>query len=445
MKLREAWSNKFAFIMATAGAAVGLGNIWRFPYICGENGGGAFILVYLICIFVIGTPVMISELLIGRTAKRGSGSAFNNLVKKPNFIWTVVGLLGVIIAFIVSSYYTIIAGWTLDYLLHSFDLNFINASALEINNYYLNFMASDNQQILWHLVFTLLTTLILSGGISSSIEVFNKICMPFLFLILIGLVFFALNLELSGHWDKILDAESIKFLFKADWTHFNKESFFRALGQAAFTLSIASGTMISYGSYLDQKEDLAKLSLIVVSMDTFVALVAGLIIFPIIFHFNLPLDSGTGLVFVSLPTLFNAIPFGQIFAIIFYLLLCFAALSSSIAILEPVVTHLIDECKFKRQISALIAGLLSAILGVIWIKVGTLEFSNTFTNIDKFISDLLIPIEAIAISIFVGWVLDKKIYTKALKNSSSVVQSLIYFLIRWVSPIGIFIILINTF
>ena len=446
MSKRENWSNKFAFVMSTAGAAVGLGNIWRFPYICGENGGGAFIVVYMILIFAIGMPIMISELTIGRASKKGSGGAFTKLIgNKKSKVWRTVGLLGVIIAFIVSSYYSIIAGWTLDYLYESFSGKLVHLSNSELQGYFDHFMGSDNAQIFWHVIFTILTTLILSGVISSSVEWFNKITMPFLFLILIGLMVFSLNIELEGNWSNFFQSETIDFLFKPKWENFTRESFFRALGQAAFTLSIASGTMISYGSYLNKKEDVVNLSAIVVVMDTFVAILAGLMIFPIIFHYGLEPGSGTGLVFISLPSLFSQIPGGAIFSLVFYFLLCFAALSSSIAILEPVVTHLIDEVKYPRRIAAGLSGFLSLILGITWIKVSTLEHSGTFTNVDKLVSDLLIPIESVAICVFVGWALRKKLFLKTLNSHSPLFNEVLYFVVKWICPIGIFLILLNTF
>lgn len=446
MSKRENWSNKFAFIMSTAGAAVGLGNIWRFPYICGENGGGAFLVVYLALIFFVGMPIMISELSIGRASETGSGSAFTKLIgNKKSKIWRAVGLLGVLIAFLVSSYYSIIAGWTLDYLVNSINGTLINFSNAELLDHYQNFMNNDNSQILWHLIFTILTTLILSGGISGSIEWFNKLTMPFLFLIIIALMIFSLNIEIDGNWANLFQAKSIDFLFNPKWENFSRESFFRALGQAAFTLSIASGTMISYGSYLNKKENVVNLSIIVVIMDTLVAVLAGLMIFPIIFHYGLEPGSGTGLVFMSLPSLFTQIPSGNIFAIIFYLLLSFAALSSSISILEPVVTHLIDEAKYTRLLAAGISGFLSFLLGVIWIKLSSLELSGTFTNIDKLVSDLLIPIESFAICVFVGWALRKKLFLKKLNSHSQWINEALYFLIKWTCPVGIFLILINTF
>ncbi len=432
--------------MSTAGAAVGLGNIWRFPYICGENGGGAFLIVYLALIFFVGMPIMISELCIGRASKKGSGGAFTKLIgNKKSKLWRAVGLLGVIIAFLVSSYYSIIAGWTLDYLFHSFNGTLINFSNAELVDYYHNFMNSDNSQIFWHLIFTILTTLIISGGISSSIEWFNKVTMPFLFIIIIGLMIFSLNIEINGNWTNLFQAKSIDFLFNPKWESFTQESFFRALGQAAFTLSIASGTMISYGSYLNKKENVVNLSIIVVIMDTLVAVFAGLMIFPIIFHYGLEPGSGTGLVFISLPSLFTQLPSGNLFALVFYFLLSFAALSSSVAILEPVVTHLIDEAKYSRQVAAGISGFLSLLLGVVWIKVSTLEHTGTFTNIDKLVSDLLIPIESVAICVFVGWALRKKLFLKKLNSHSQWINEVLYFLIKWICPVGIFLILINTF
>lgn len=441
---RDSWSNNFGFVMAAAGAAIGLGNIWRFPYVCGENGGGAFIIAYVACVFLIGMPVVWAELAIGRHSGRGSGGAFVALIKKNKAIWHAVGVLGVIIAFIVTSYYTIIAGWTLEYLFQGVQSMFSGGFAgVDSQAYFNEFMASDSRQIMWHLVFTVLTVTILLGGISGGIEKVTEVLMPVLLFILIGLAVFAFNLEASMATEAGTMPKSWEFFLKPDWSKFTGESFFHALGQAAFSLSIAVGTMVAYGSYLDKKENIVKLGAIVVCMDTMVALLSGLVIFPIVFAFGLNPEAGTGLVFVTLPALFAQMPGGEIIGPTFYILLFFAALTSSISLLEPVVTHFVDEYNKSRFKSCIVAGIASAIAGIVWIMTNSLEKDTLWGNVDKFVSDLLIPLEAIAVCLFIGWFLDKKISHSEVKQSPEWVFKAWIFVCKWVAPIGISIILIR--
>ena len=442
---RDQWSNRFGFVMAAAGAAVGLGNIWRFPYVCGENGGGAFIIAYIGCVFLLGMPVVWAELMIGKESGHGSGGAFRALAKNNKKLWTAVGTLGVVIAFIVTSYYTIIAGWTLEYLLESLKSLFSgNLDAITDPKYFETFMADDGKQIFWHGMFTIMTAGIIIKGISGGIEKVTEVLMPILLLILVGLAVFALNMEAGLAAEAGTHAKSIDFLFKPDWDNFTGRSFFHALGQAFFSLSIAVGTMVAYGSYLDKKENVPQLGSIVVLMDTGVALLGGLVIFPIVFSFGLNPEAGTGLVFVTLPKLFSQMPFGNIIAPLFYVLLFFAAITSSVSLLEPVVTHLIDEMKKTRSWSCLMAGLASFIAGSIWILTNSLETKSIFTNVDKLVSDMLIPLSAIAICIFAGWIMDKKLIKEDLANHvPEIVIHIWRYSCKWLAPLAMSFILIR--
>ncbi len=413
---RDNWSNKIGFVLATAGAAVGLGNIWRFPYVCGENGGGAFIIAYIGCVFLLGMPVVWAELMIGRSSGHGSGGAFVALTKKYKPFWKTVGVLGVVIAFIVTSYYTIVAGWTLEYLFQSFTGSISEFANGQTESYFKEFMASDQRQIFWHLIFTVLTGLIVFKGISGGIEKTTEVLMPILLVILVGLAIFALNMESNMAAEAGVTPKSWTFLFQPDWSKFTTTSFFHALGQAFFSLSVAVGTMIAYGSYLGKKENIPMLGTFVVCMDTGVALLSGLIIFPIVFAFGLNPEAGTGLVFVTLPALFAQMPYGNLVAPLFYILLFFAAITSSVSLLEPVVTHLIDEMKKTRGWATAISAMATFAAGVIWILTESLEKSTIFTNVDKLVSDLLIPLSAILICIFAGWVMDKRLIKEDLKG-----------------------------
>lgn len=441
---RDSWSNNFGFIMAAAGAAVGLGNIWRFPYVCGENGGGAFIIAYVGCVILIGMPVLWSELAIGRASGEGSGIAFIKILKQKSKLWRAVGLLGVLMAFLITSYYTIIAGWTLEYLFQSFTGTLSSLNTAELSStYFNNFMDSFDTQIMWHIAFTVITAAIVLGGVSGGIEKAAEVLMPILLIILVSLAIFGIFQEASIEGTAWLDTKSMAFLFTPNWEAFTMESFFKALGQAAFSLSIAVGTMITYGSYLDKKENIAGLGSIVVFMDTLVALLGGLVIFPIVFAFGLNPEAGASLIFITLPTLFAKIPMGGIVAPVFYMLLFFAALTSSISLLEPAVTYLIDELKQSRKMGTFIAGGASALLGVYWIVSRSLEQEALFKNIDKLISDLLIPVEAVAITVFAGWLWKQAESREEFKQAPDWIYGLWRFMCRWVCPIAVTYILVQ--
>ena len=439
---RDSWSNNFGFVMAAAGAAIGLGNIWRFPYTCGENGGGAFIMVYLLCVFFIGMPVLISELVIGRGSGQGGAASFSSLVKKNKKLWYGLGFLGIFVGFLITSYYTIIAGWTLEYLWDALTGMFTGTNASS-PDFFKEFMASDSRQIFWHLIFTVITVAILMGGVSGGIEKVAEVLMPILLFILFGLAIYGLSLE-SNMAEKAGEAtKALKFLFQPDWSKFTGYSMFQALGQAAFSLSIAVGTMVAYGSYLDKKENLTGLGAIVVCMDTMVGLLGGIVIFPIVFAFGLDPQAGTGLIFETLPNLFAQAPGGNILAPLFYLLLFFAALTSSVSLLEPAITYLIDQFKVDRKMAALSTGVVSAALGIIWIFTNSLELDGLFTNVDKLVSNLLVPLVAVGISIFMGWFVDKKFIREELSQIPDFMFVIYRFLLKWVCPIVIGVILIR--
>ena len=443
---REQWGDKLGFIMATAGAAVGLGNIWRFPYICGENGGGAFILAYLVCIALISGPILIAEIIIGRASGQGSGSAFISLSPKgESKLWRTVGVVGVLISFLLVSYYSIVAGWTLEYLWQALQGNLEMFSGDKSQSFFDEFMNSNPRQIFWHIFLTVMTAVILLGGINKGIEKLSKILMPVLLILLFSLAVFGVTVEWGAleNPTSLLDLKSIQFLFVPDWAKFTMDSAFQALGQAAFSLSIAVGTLIAYGSYLDRKENIVNLGSMVIAMDTMVALFAGVLIFPIVFASGLNPSHGTGLIFVTLPNLFAQMPNGDILVILFYLLIFFAALTSMISLLEPGITHLIDEMSSTRPKACMYVAIASSILGVVWILVGSLQQEFLFFNIDKVVSNFLIPLEALAISIFVSWVLDKAVSKDQLSDVGMKFYNVWYFMTKWLCPIAILIILVK--
>ncbi len=429
MPKREHWSNKFAFVMATGGAAIGLGSIWRFPYVCGENGGAAFLLAYLFCVIVIASPILIGEITLGKTARRGSGGAFRLMALSYKKFWNIVGIFAVILGFLIMTYYSIIAGWTLEYLYQSITGGLTSLDASQAEGFWQSFMLNEPRQIFWHLVFTLIVVAVIFTGLRAGIEKLSEILMPLLFLILIGLVIFALNLEA----DLSAAPRALTYLFTPDWSKFTSESFFMALGQATFSLSLAMGTMTAYGSYLDDDvNNVPMLGGIVIAMDTIVAILSALIIFPIIFTYGLNPEAGTGLIFVTLPALLAKIPAGLVIAPIFYALLFFAALASAISLLEPAVTHLVDEHHWQRQRAAVLVGITSILLGALWIITNSLESKSLFLNIDRFCSDILVPVSTLATTIYLGW------FSSVLDN-----YKFGRLLVKYLCPIGIGWILIR--
>ena len=443
---REQWGDKLGFIMATAGAAVGLGNIWRFPYICGQNGGGAFILAYIICIALISGPILIAEIMIGRASGKGSGSAFVSLIQNKNSkLWRFIGVAGVLISFLLVSYYSIVAGWTLEYLWQALQGNLTSFSGENSQTFFDEFMASDSRQIFWHIFLTFLTAVILLRGISKGIEKLSKILMPVLLVLLFALAVFGISVEWSAMENptSIFDLKSIQFLFLPDWSKFTTDSIFQALGQAAFSLSIAVGTLIAYGSYLSKKENIVNLGSMVIGMDTMVAMLAGVLIFPIVFASGLSPSQGTGLIFVTLPNLFAQMPNGSLLVALFYLLIFFAALTSMISLLEPGITHLIDEMKMSRPKACITLATASSVLGVVWILVSSLQQEFLFFNIDKIVSNLLIPLEALGVSIFASWVLDKAISQQELASSGKTFYQAWFFMLKWLCPVAILVILVK--
>ncbi len=430
---RDSWASSFGFLMSTAGAAIGLGSIWRFPYICAQNGGAAFVLLELLLIALIGLPVLISEFAIGRKSRLGGAGAFSSLLKENKAIAYGLGLLCIITGLVLTSYYTVISGWSLEYLYISITGALSKLSATNSEAYFQALIDSPERQIFWHLIFSLASIWVLWGGISGGIEKFTKIAMPVLFLLLLSLAIYSLWLEAqSGK-----GLQSLRFLFVPDWSKLSWASVSIALGQSMYVLSIAIGTMVAYGSYLNSKENIAKLSLIIAVMSVSVGLISAVIVFSIAFVNGLEVNAGTGLVFITLPALFSTMP--PIIAIAFYVLLFFAAITSSISLLEPSISYLVDEFKFTRRYACVLAGALSIVLGLVWIWTDSLEKNTNLENIDMFISNIMIPLGSIGIAIYAGWFLSVYISRKEMQGLAPWLFRIYLFLCRWVLPLVVIV------
>lgn len=400
---RGQWGSRLGFILAAAGSAIGLGNIWRFPYMAGENGGGAFVLIYLLCILLIGLPVLLAELAIGRRAERNPVGAFKALA--PKTAWPLVGTLGVVTGFGILSFYSVVAGWTVGYLFKALTGAFEADLTAEASGALFTGLIGDPlQALLLTGFFLLLTILIVRGGVSGGIERASKILMPVLFIVLLLLAIRALTLPGAG--------EGLVYLFRPDFSKIDTGVVISALGQALFSLSLGMGAMITYGSYFPKRENVWSAGTFVAFSDTLIATLAGLIIFPALFSAGVAPNAGPGLVFVVLPTIFNTMPFGTFFAVLFYALLAIAALTSTISLLEVVVSYMVDERGWSREKAAWTIGAACFLLAVPsalsqgavdWLGADGLFAWDFLTLNNNLWGNYALSLGALLICLFVGW------------------------------------------
>ena len=442
---REVWQSKFGFILAAAGSAIGLGNIWRFPYMVGENGGAAFVFLYIIFVVLIGFAIMLAELSIGRKTQKNAYGAFKAIFPKTYFRW--IGGLGIFTGIAILSFYSVIAGYTIGYIFKTIRGDFIGVSdPTTLTSIYDSLASNPMAVILLHGLFIFLTIVVVMGGVAKGIERWSKILMPVLFGLLILLAIRSLTL---GEGVK----EGLSFYLKPDFSTIKGGTIITALGQALFSLSLGMGTMITYGSYISKKDNLVTSAASVVFFDTTIALVAGLAIFPALFAIGLSPSAGTGLVFKVFPIIFDKIPGGIIFGTGFFILLSIAALTSTISLLEVPVSFLIDEKKWSRRVAAITAGILAFALGIpSALSEGGSEF---FTNLPIVHTSFLgfmniifgnyaLSIGALFIALFVGWRWGIHHAAKEIEdgNPAFVYRKLWSVSIRFLAPICIFIILI---
>lgn len=440
---RENFGSQFGAIAALAGSAVGLGNIWKFPYEAGNNGGGAFLLLYVFFTLAIGFPVMLSEFAIGRRGGKNCFGTFKGLA--PGSKWHYFGLLSIVAAGFILSFYGTVAGWTLEYIRLSVSDAFAGKTAEGIDSLFNNFISNPYLSVFWQLLFMVITGTIILAGVKKGIERYTKLMMPLLFLLIIILCVRACTLEGSF--------AGIKFLFYPDFSMLTGKGVLSALGQAFFSLSIGMGVLLTYASYIRKNENLTSISLKVITADTLVAILAGVAIFPAVFAFGIAPDSGPGLVFLTLPKVFMSMPLGSIWAILFFVLLTFAALTSSISLMEVVVAYLVEERRMSRFKATLFVTAGIGALGVLCtLSFGPLKdislFGRTiFDFFDFFSSNILLPAGGILICIFAGWRMDRAELYDEISNCGKLKIRFFKgyaFILKYIAPICILLILLNA-
>ncbi len=434
---------RVGFILAAAGSAVGLGNVWKFPYITGTNGGGAFVMVYLITILLIGVSLFLAEVAMGRLSRKDPVSAFHDLAPKGQGAWKFAGFI-VITPILIVSFYTIVMGWLLKYIVASFST--LPTSPQEAGAMFEGMIKTDTSgQIFYFTIAFLITFFIVSRGLIKGIEKANIILMPLLFIILFGLMIYATTLSGFG--------KAMEFLFVPDFSKLSSKSVLDAVGQAFFTLSLGVGTIMTYASALPEKNNLFTSSLMVAGLDTLIALVAGIMIFSFTFHYGLNPSEGAGLIFVTLPALFSDLgTFGNIISILLFIALAFAGITSAISMVEPSVSYMENYLKITRTKSLFILGgvvyglgMLALISNIESLKSYATYFNMGFMDIlDKLTATFLMPIGGILICVFVGFFIDKqKLHSLFTKHINENMFNVWLFLIRYVVPISVFAIMLS--
>ena len=438
------WSSRWAFVLAATGSAVGLGNIWKFPYITGENGGGAFVLVYLACLVLIGLPVMMAEILVGRRGRQNPVNSLHSLAieEKTTQDWQYLGWLGLTAGILIMSYYSVFAGQALAYVFRNFSGVFEGVTADGATSIY-NALVSDPERLLaWHTIFVIITSIVVARGVQGGLEKAVKFLMPALLAILFLLVGYAAN---TG----IYFQQGIDFLFHADFSKLSGDSVLTAMGHAFFTLSLGMGAIMVYGSYLPKSASILKMTFAIAFADTAVALLAGMAIFPLVFANGLDIDAGPGLIFHTLPIAFGHMQGGAFFGGLFFLLLVFAAWSSAISLIEPAVAWLVENKEVSRRRASVITGLVTWSLGLLTVFSFNIAsewtvFGNTFFDLlDYLTANIMLPLGGLLIAIFVGRIMSQDSSEKELNIKPQYLYSTWRFLILYIAPAGIIIVFLN--
>ncbi|MES9964007.1 MAG: sodium-dependent transporter [Candidatus Sedimenticola sp. 20ELBAFRAG] len=443
------WSSRMMFILAATGSAVGLGNIWKFPYLAGEYGGGAFVLVYLLSILLIGVPVMMSEILLGRRGRMSPLNSLSALVESEGARreWKWIGAMGIISALVIISFYSVIAGWALAYLVRTSAGVFVGVTHEGVASIFSDLVTDPERLLAWHTIFMVMTTVVVARGVKSGLEQAVKFMMPLLLALLIFLVLYGAN---TGKL-----ADTFLFLFTPDFSQLSASGMLEAMGHAFFTLSLGMGAMMIYGSYLPDSVSIGKATLLVVVMDTVIALLAVMAIFPIALANGLAVDSGPGLIFQTLPIAFGKMPGGVLFGAIFFLLLVFAAWTSAISLLEPGVAWLVESRNVNRRRASAVAGLVAWLLGIVTILsfsdwsfefefAGETKHNGMFDIFNILTAGILLPLTGLALALFCGWILRRESALDELGGKEGPAFELWYFVTRYITPLAVFVVFLGA-
>jgi neurotransmitter:Na+ symporter, NSS family len=452
------WSSRLVFILAATGSAVGLGNVWKFPYITGENGGGAFVIVYLLCIALVGVPIMMAEIMLGRRGRQSPINTMTMLSKEEevNRAWSLIGWSGVLAGFFILSYYSVIAGWALAYVVRAGSGSFSGVDVAGIEEIFKGLVGDPERLLAWHTLFMLMSMFVVAKGVKAGLEKAITYMMPALFFLLLLLLGYAMN---TGYF-----AEGLKFLFAPD---FNKLIYscqivngleqceisgaplLVAMGHAFFTLSLGMGAIMVYGSYMPKKSSIAGSAILVALLDTLVALVAGMAIFPIVFANGLEPGVGPGLIFQTLPIAFGAMPGGQFFGTLFFILLVFAAWSSAISLIEPAVAWLVENRSMTRIRASVWIGVTTWIIGLgtifsfnLWSEVKL--FDRTFFDLlDYLTANIMLPLGGLLIAVFSGWLMKRESSQDEFAMGAGSYQ-IWRIVIRYVSPLAVIVVFLHA-
>jgi len=445
------WSSRWAFILAATGSAVGLGNIWRFPYVAGENGGGAFVLLYLLCILLVGIPILMSEVLLGRRGRQSPINTMKSLAQDEgrSQFWQIIGWMGMTTGFLILSYYSVIAGWTLAYIFRAGSGIFSGANAEQVGLVFNTFIGDPEKLLAWHTIFMMMTIIVVARGVKSGLEQAVRYLMPALFFLLLVMVGYAMST------DKFMDG--LAYLFVPDFTVLRenfRQVFLSALGQAFFSLSLGMGTLIMYGSYLADKSSIPNTAATIAFADCLVAILAGMAIFPIIFTYGMEPAAGPGLIFVALPVAFGQMPGGTVFGTLFFFLLMFAAWTSAISLLEPPVAWLVESHGLSRVQATACAGMAVWMLGVCTVLsfnewafsfnfVGQEKTNGLFDIFDLLTASIMLPLGGILIAIFTSWAMSKESSFDELQQSMGFYK-VWQFTVRFIAPTGVILVFLQA-
>lgn len=429
---RGQWNSRLGFILAAAGSAVGLGNIWKFPYVVGMNGGSAFLLVYLLLIVFLGLPILVAEIMLGKATQRDPVGAFQHLAgrKSP---WKIVGFMGVLAAFVILSFYSVVAGWCIEFIWQGVQGAYSSSgSPAAVQKIFENLTGSSSMQSWYHGIFMVITVAIVFAGVQSGLQKVCEVLMPTLLVILIGLICFAMTQPGA--------AQGVEFLLKPDVSKLNGKAILAAMGQCFFSLSLGMGAMLTYGSYLRKEDRVVSSAGWVVTTDTGIALLAGFVIFPIVFSFGIEPGAGPGLVFVSLPAAFQQLPGGTLVGIAFFVLLLAAAITSAISLLEVITAYFVDEFKMPRHLAAVMFGVICFIIGV-----GCAHSMDYFGFLDNLASNYLLPLGAMFISLFAGWKLKLEIARSEFAGGrGEMIFNVWLACVRFVAPFLVALVFLNS-